>query len=152
MRCASFLTSILALTTLVACGGGGTGNTGGSGGGSGGSTGTSTLTNVMACSDISTNNCFSNADCSSASDRCQVVGMSDAPVACCVPGARGSGMGGDPCAGENDCDTAVCLVIDTGNLCSKACTGDADCPASIPTCIAIDPSVGTGAFCAPTPP
>jgi hypothetical protein len=138
---ASFFASVLALTTLVACGSSGSGNTGGAGG--------SIPMNVMSCSDINTNSCFSNLDCSNASDRCQVVGQGDQPVACCVPGARGTGKAGDHCSNELDCETAVCIVPE--QLCSPQCTQDSDCPPSLPTCIMIDPSVGKGSYCAPTP-
>ena len=132
--------SILALVLLAACGS--SSSTGGNGGG-GGHSGP-----IMSCDEIMAKSCFSNMDCTSSDDRCEDKGTSDNPVACCVPGERGTGQAGDPCTKTIDCESGACVYGMSGNtLCSPPCTSDGDCPADIPTCVAIAPSAGTGSFC-----
>jgi hypothetical protein len=150
------LVSALPLLLLVACGNSsssttttttGTGGAGTGGAGTGGFMGP-----ITDCAMISTNQCFSNDDCSSASDRCESEGTTDNPVACCVKGARGTGMAGTPCTKLDDC-AVTCDDDGSGNdtyLCSKACTSDADCPASLPTCVTLNTGIGMGSFCGPS--
>jgi hypothetical protein len=139
----------------AACGSSPTGQGGGGatssstasgGGGSTTKTTSSGTSTVTACADISATDCFSNLDCSSASDRCQSVGV-DLP--CCVPGARGTGKGGDSCMSENDCETALCIQTAGVSVCSGACTSAQDCSAPLAKCQEISPLLGTGSFCFP---
>jgi hypothetical protein len=105
---------------------------------------------VDACAD-SMAACYSNADCSSASERCSVPTNADPAyvVTCCLPGQRGSGQAGQTCAGPNDCQTAVCAYTLSGPLCSAACATDADChDARLPSCVIVD---GGGSFCGLAP-
>jgi len=148
-----FPVSALALVILVACGNGTsstttTGGEGGSGSGGGG-TGGGTTGPLTSCKPLNTNQCFSNDDCTSASDRCEEKGTTAAPLACSVPGARGTGQAGTPCKGLNDCVTTCVYDINDKLLCSKDCTTDTDCPASLPTCITVDTGIGMGSFCGP---
>ncbi len=123
---------------------------GGSSGGTGGG--------VLACADIGATDCFSNYDCASG-ERCENVGTDDLPTACCTTGARGTGALGQGCLGEGDCASSVCIdncdigVSCTsgtcGLFCSDVCTTDADCPASLPKCIAIAFSGTDDKFCTP---
>jgi hypothetical protein len=144
-----FPVSALAILIFAACGNGSSTTTAGAtgtGGGSGGG-GTGPITD---CKMLSTNQCFSNDDCSSASDRCEDKGTTDAPVSCCLPGARGTGMAGTPCKTTNDCVTTCVFDASDNLLCSKPCTADTDCPASLPTCITLNTGIGTGSFCGPS--
>src|SRR5262249_38456221 len=96
------------------------------------------------------NKCFANPDCTDAADRCDVVGMTGDgnPVACCVPGARGTGKTGDMCKNQNDCESGACVYANmTDTFCSKQCTTDMDCPMILPTCVMLDPTVGMGSYC-----
>jgi hypothetical protein len=160
-RSASLLASFVALASLLACGSGSGGSGGGvasstssssSGAASSSSSGSSSSSSggpVTMCSEIGAADCFSNYDCALSSDRCENVGTADVPVACCVPGPRGTGMGGDPCQSEDDCASGVCLVDTPSpgtNLCSQLCSSDADCPADLPSCVTLVAGAN-GSFC-----
>jgi hypothetical protein len=137
-------------------GGGGATGAGGSGGtasagGAGGAPTTSSAGGaggsapIAACKDIGATDCFSSYDCPAA-DRCENRGTEAAPVPCCVPGARGKGKAGDPCSGEADCESALCV---DGKTCTSKCASAAECPASLPKCIPIALSGSNDLFCAP---
>jgi hypothetical protein len=143
--------------------GAGGGTTSGSGGSTVAGTGGSTTTGgcpeggapqgtgggVAACADIGASDCFSNYDCA-ATERCENVGTSDLPTACCVTGERGAGALGDGCVAENDCSSSLCIEGGTcGFTCSDKCTSDDDCPADLPSCIVIAFSGTSDKFCTP---
>jgi hypothetical protein len=137
------LSAAFTLLASVACSSGssGTSNSGG-GGGAGGP-----VTKCEELGDTAANSCFSNLDCTDSSRRCENKGTNEAPVACCVPGDRGTGMGGDMCKSELDCASGACVYGASATYCSPECMSDSDCPTSIPLCVAIDPSIGKGKFC-----
>jgi hypothetical protein len=144
------------LTLLFACGGGtptGQGGSASTSSGSGGSTSTGSTSNtwpaITACSDVGAEDCFSNLECTSPDTRCEAVGAEGAKLPCCVPGPRGQGGGGDPCASENDCATGLCIQTGGASLCSPTCTSAQDCPALLPKCEEINPLLGQGSFCFP---
>lgn len=83
---------------------------------------------ITACADIGATECFSNYDCPNMADRCENQGTPSDQVPCCVPGARGAGLAGDPCTGENDCKSSLCFEISSGNVCSDVCTSSGECP------------------------
>lgn len=67
----------------------------------------------------------------------------------CVPGARGTGLAGDPCAGEADCLSALCTdSSSTGKRCSALCDLPAECPPTLPRCVYIGFGVDRS-ICAP---
>jgi hypothetical protein len=77
--------------------------------------------------------CFSSDDCAP-THWCQSEDETGANVFC-VPGARGPGQVGDPCTGQEDCASALCIeASDGGEHCSALCDTMADCPAELPTC------------------
>jgi len=127
--------------------GGGSGPGGAASGGSGGAGGSAA---IESCADISATECFSNYDCSNAATRCQNMGTSDWPVACCVNGARGQGALGHPCTNENDCASSLCLETTPQWLCSDRCPDlPAQCIAALPNCVAIPVTGGSFSFCSP---
>lgn len=74
--------------------------------------------------------CFSNDDCPDGT-RCH----SDGTDVYCEPGPRGTGAAGTPCAGENDCESSLCVDGTDVMRCSKTCTTPTDCPAELPRCL-----------------
>jgi hypothetical protein len=145
-------------TTSATSTGGATTTSSTGGGGSGGATTTTTSSSstgtggsvpINACSEINALDCFSNLDCMSA-DRCENKGTSDLPVPCCVPGARGTGMSGDPCTIDNDCATSLCIETSSGYRCSGECKSDTECPPELPVCTKVPAILGTGSFCFPS--
>jgi hypothetical protein len=80
--------------------------------------------------------CFINDDCP-APERCQNMSANEVEIPCCVPGARGTLPAGEPCTGENDCATSLCISYNDGPfLCSAPCDGGPDgCPSAAPACI-----------------
>ncbi len=92
---------------------------------------------VARCADIDSVECFGHPDCP-AEQRCENVGPADAPVPCCVPGARGMIPPGGSCAGVDgqiECASGVCIEdVGGDDLCSGVCEGPDDCPASLPRC------------------
>lgn len=103
----------------------------------------------MACSDIGAFDCFSSYDCTDASTRCENAGTVNLPVACCVPGARGTGMLGDVCAGENDCKSSLCIDTGQSMICSDICANAGACIAALSKCSTIAFSGSTDKFCIP---
>ena len=88
--------------------------------------------------------CFSNYDCPK-NFTCKSMGTTVA----CVPGARGTGMPGTPCTGEQDCASALCVEDSmNGMRCSDLCRTSDTCPPELPRCV----SLGTDGICARTPP
>lgn len=88
--------------------------------------------------------CFSNYDCP-ASHVCKSMGETVA----CVLGARGTGVPGTVCSGEQDCASALCVDAATGGMrCSDLCRTAATCPPELPRCVAI----GEEGICAREPP
>jgi hypothetical protein len=88
--------------------------------------------------------CFSNYDCPT-SHVCKSMGS----VVACVLGARGTGLPGTLCTGEQSCASALCVEDATGGMrCSDLCHTAATCPAELPRCI----SLGTEGICAREPP
>lgn len=93
--------------------------------------------------------CFSSDDCGPGF-RCVSEDSSGSNV-WCLPGARGTGAPGAPCAGEADCASALCVEPANGaKLCSRLCDVPADCPASLPRCIYIGFGVDRS-ICSPPP-
>jgi hypothetical protein len=104
---------------------------------------------ATSCDAIEAVGCFSNYDCAAA-ERCENVGTLDLPVACCVPGARGTGQLGDPCASERDCASSLCIDVGVcGGTCTDVCTSEGECPAELPQCIPIAFSGSDASFCLP---
>jgi hypothetical protein len=96
---------------------------------------------VESCEELNASACFANVDCAEGT-RCQNVGPDDLPVACCVPGPRGTLAVGEPCSteiGELECASALCVTINDSEqgVCSGACSEESECPASAPQCIPI---------------
>jgi hypothetical protein len=87
--------------------------------------------------------CFSNYDCP-ATHVCKSMGGTVA----CVLGARGTGLPGTVCTGEQDCTSALCVEAATGMRCSDICRTADTCPAELPRCV----SLGTDGICAREPP
>jgi hypothetical protein len=102
------------------------------------------------CAAIGAKTCFSSYECGS-SERCENVGTSDAPVPCCVPGPRGDGKAGAPCAGEFQCASSLCIegIGDCFGSCTDRCTKDEECPKTMPNCIVIGFSGTDDKFCSP---
>lgn len=103
---------------------------------------------VADCAAIGATSCFGNVDCA-AERRCENVGSELEPLACCVPGARGTGAAGAPCDGELDCASAVCVAGSGPALCSKDCASAADCPVGMKRCIPIAMSGSELQWCFP---
>lgn len=94
--------------------------------------------------------CFSNYDCPDPGTRCENQGTPDLAVPCCVPGARGTGAVGDPCAGENDCKSSLCFEIGSANVCTDVCQSAAACPMPpFQSCGPIQFSGSNDKFCLP---
>lgn len=89
-----------------------------------------------ACSEAGYSDCFINADCQ-ASERCQNMSANDVEIPCCITGARGTKVAGEPCTGENECDTSLCISYNDGpQLCSMPCPEDgSDCPPAASACV-----------------
>ena len=104
---------------------------------------------ASTCAELSSTECFANVDCAAA-QRCQNVGSEALPLACCVPGARGTKAAGEPCSNENECASAVCIARGTtGHRCSMDCTKDSDCPVGMQQCISISFSGSPLSWCFP---
>jgi hypothetical protein len=104
---------------------------------------------AMSCGELGAVDCFTNYDCAAA-ERCQNVGTADLPVACCVPGERGAGVLGDPCASEADCKSSLCIEVGVcGGTCTDECTDPSVCPPEMPQCIPIAFSGSDMMFCTP---
>ncbi|HQK19570.1 MAG TPA: hypothetical protein PLJ27_19080 [Polyangiaceae bacterium] len=104
---------------------------------------------VSSCSELSTNECFSNKDCVDTL-RCSNAGTETDPVPCCVSGPRGTGKAGTPCKSENDCESGVCIEGTSKQLCSKACSSNDDCPDGMKDCRYIWGSGSSDDWCFPT--
>jgi hypothetical protein len=74
-------------------------------------------------------------------------------VICCVKGARGKGKAGDPCTGEADCLSSLCIDDEiAGKVCSDRCKSADDCPVGLKNCTQF-PFVDTDLkFCTPSTP
>jgi hypothetical protein len=130
--------------------GGATGQGGGGAGGAAGQGGGGAGGPFASCAEAGAPDCFSNYDCADASTRCENVGTADAQVACCVPGARGTGELGATCTGENDCKSSLCIEIDADtSVCTDACDDTAPCSAPLPECSYIFGSNSELDFCLP---
>lgn len=69
----------------------------------------------------------------------------------CLPGPRGAGVAGDPCTSQTDCASALCVEPRVGpNRCSQLCDVPADCPSTLPRCIALGFGVDRS-ICSPPP-
>ncbi len=80
--------------------------------------------------------CFSSDDCGPGFT-CHSEDTSGTNVFC-VPGTRGAGLVGAPCAGEADCLSALCIdSATTGQNCSALCDSVADCVSALPRCLYI---------------
>jgi hypothetical protein len=87
-----------------------------------------------ACSEGGYTDCFINADCE-ASQRCENMSANEVEIPCCVTGARGTKVAGEPCTSENECDTSLCISYNEGpQLCSRPCD-DTPCPAAASECV-----------------
>ncbi|MBI5534324.1 MAG: hypothetical protein HY898_16490 [Deltaproteobacteria bacterium] len=105
---------------------------------------------VSSCSEIAgSKDCFANKDCP-ADRKCANAGTETNPVPCCVVGARGTGAAGQTCAGENDCESGVCIAGSGPYMCSKDCTSAADCPDGMKDCKEIAFSGSADKWCFPT--
>ena len=103
---------------------------------------------VTSCASIGSKECFANVECG-ADQRCKNVGTETDPVACCVPGPRGTKAAGELCASEDDCASGVCIAKNGPSRCSKDCTSAADCPTGMKDCIAIAMSGSPLKWCFP---
>jgi hypothetical protein len=103
---------------------------------------------VASCDEIAADPCFANNQCG-AKERCEDVGPDGDNVACCVPGVRGIGKGGDPCTNENDCESGVCIAGDGPYMCSQTCINDNECPNGMKKCIPIAFSGSDDDWCVP---
>ncbi len=104
---------------------------------------------VASCTDIDSQECFSNLDCPDLATRCENVGSETDPVACCVTGPRGTGQAGQPCLSENDCASAVCIEHNGQQVCSTSCNGPEDCPEGMKNCILVAFSGSDDKWCFP---
>ena len=87
-----------------------------------------------ACAEAGYAECFINADCE-ASQRCENMSANEIEIPCCVTGARGTKVAGEPCTTENECDTSLCISYNEGpQLCSRPCD-DTPCPAAASECV-----------------
>jgi hypothetical protein len=100
-----------------------------------------------SCAAIGAKDCFSSYDCGE-TERCET--LVDEAVICCMTGPKGKGKAGDPCEGEEDCLSALCLDSSkVGKVCTEKCTSAADCPDKLKTCTFF-PFTDTGLkFCTP---
>ena len=98
---------------------------------------------AAACATPADCPCFSNYDCPT-THVCKSMGATVA----CVVGARGTGVSGSVCTGENDCASALCVEAAAGMRCSDICRMAATCPPELPRCIAL----GDDGICAREPP
>ena len=103
------------------------------------------------CSDLPADDCFSNFDCNKATDRCDNVGTENMPLACCVPGARGTSKPGDACTDSNECESGVCIEGNGKQLCSGTCKDKTDCPDGMKDCKHIAFSSSPDDWCFPSP-
>lgn len=91
--------------------------------------------------EISSVDCFSNADCENLEQRCENVGGDEFYVPCCVPGVRGIRPAGASCDeddGDLRCASGLCIDRnEVGKFCSQFCETAEDCPAAAPNCEAI---------------
>ena len=81
--------------------------------------------------------------------RCENVSSDEFELPCCVEGERGTGMLGEACQMEHDCQSSLC--IDGGangdqGHCSELCETDDDCHENLPQCIEV---FGGDAYCFP---
>ena len=91
--------------------------------------------------------CFTNYDCPDGY-ACTSQDESGEEV-WCSPGERGTGLAGEPCEGEGDCRSALCIDDDEGQLlCSDVCEDESTCPDSLPTCLYIGFGIDES-ICAP---
>lgn len=93
---------------------------------------------VERCEEANTVECFGHPDCP-ADERCEDIGGGEDPVPCCVPGRRGALPAGASCAevdGQIECASGVCIEGADDAICSTPCDSPADCPPSLPRCIA----------------
>ena len=81
--------------------------------------------------------CFTNDDCA-VTYRCEnTAADGELELACCVEGARGTGVLGDACADENECATGLCVQKnDEPQTCTQLCDVDNECPMDY-TCHAV---------------
>jgi len=103
---------------------------------------------VTSCASIASKECFANLECAAA-ERCRNVGTAIDPVACCVPGPRGTKAAGELCSSEDDCASGVCIAKSGPSRCSKDCASAADCPTGMKECIAIAMSGSPLKWCFP---
>ena len=84
-----------------------------------------------ACADPADCPCFSNDDCPP-THACSTA-QGD-PV--CLEGPRGTAAAGEPCTGEADCASALCIDgPDDALLCSETCSTSDTCPTPLPRCV-----------------
>lgn len=103
---------------------------------------------VTSCAAIGSKECFANLECA-ADRRCKNVGTASDPIACCVPGLRGTKAAGELCTSEDDCASAVCIAKSGASRCSKDCASVADCPTGMKDCKAIAMSGSSRKWCFP---
>ncbi|MFO0567977.1 MAG: hypothetical protein U0263_20120 [Polyangiaceae bacterium] len=127
-----------ASTGGASTGGASTGGAAGSGGVAG--------TTGATCASLGAPTCFSNYDCTNASDRCHNLGTEADPDVCCVAGARGTHVAGEPCSSDIDCKSSICIDL----LCSDICKSPDDCPLGMKDCTPIAFSGSTDSWCLPT--
>lgn len=107
---------------------------------------------IQSCEAIGAKKCFSNNACEEG-QRCENVGTSSVPVACCVAGERGDKEAGEPCtetAGETECKSSVCISGPGGSFCSRICESKEDCPPNMQDCRAVMFSESEHKWCFPT--
>ncbi|MER2559700.1 MAG: hypothetical protein ABTQ32_03215 [Myxococcaceae bacterium] len=93
--------------------------------------------------------CFSSDDCAP-TFRCFSEDTSGTNI-WCLPGPRGAGVAGDVCTSETDCASALCIEPRVGaKRCSQLCDAPADCPSTLPRCLAIGFGVNRS-ICSPPP-
>jgi hypothetical protein len=104
---------------------------------------------VSSCDELGAIPCFANAECDDV-ERCENAGTELDPVACCVPGPRGTGQAGSLCDSENDCESGVCIAESGDGMCSKTCETEADCPDGMKDCTYIAFSGSDDDWCFPS--
>ncbi|MCB9552813.1 MAG: hypothetical protein H6705_13205 [Myxococcales bacterium] len=90
------------------------------------------------CADRALAECFGHPDCPAA-ERCENIATPELPVPCCVPGPRGELPAGADCSmvdGQIACASGVCIEDGATATCSTPCDDAADCPPSLPRCVA----------------